>query len=391
MIATRFALLPIAVLLAIAASVVGLPAASAAAPCDAAWTPLATPGFDGWSSGLVAPDADGASTWAIARLRRGVSEIGARSVILSSSGGRLIARAVTSAALADLDLANGRGWAVGSRRTETGYAAVVLRGGDTGWTPVSVPSPGEWENALRGVAAAGADRAWAVGVAADLGVQRRPLMLRLSNGAWTETPLGIAAGELNDITSTPANTWAVGSHRAGTLDQGLALRWDGAGWRRTPVPTLRGGLVLTSVSAGIGGQAWAVGYQPAVFDTLGASGNPTSAGAVALRWDGTAWARVALPRLPDGTILSSITTFGRVVLAVGEGIDGNDVTRSVVLRLDGRAHLVTTAGMPPAALNAVAAGSGGFVVGGARATVPAKPFDGTSRTVAGGVCVGSER
>jgi hypothetical protein len=86
------------------------------------------------------------------------------------------------------------------------------------------------------------------------------------------------------------DAWAVGESFKPGAGQSLVLRWDGTAWRRVASPSPRDA-ALYGVAATSPANAWAVG---------GYSG-----GTLVLHWNGTAWKRVASPN-PGGSANDSL-------------------------------------------------------------------------------------
>jgi hypothetical protein len=110
-------------------------------------------------------------------------------------------------------------------------------------------------------------------------------------------------GQLTGVSAASASdAWAVGygiSHAEVTL----ALRWNGTSWARTATPSPGGsnGSQLNGVSAASGTDAWAVGSYATGL---------VLARTLALHWDGTRWTPVPTPSPGtgiDGAALNAVT------------------------------------------------------------------------------------
>jgi hypothetical protein len=171
----------------------------------------------------------------------------------------------------------------------------------------------------------GTTQAWAVGYwqqAAD----DKPLAYRWAGSGWIRTAVpnaGLGA-YLQDVVATAKNNaWAVGSYYASTHDhRPYVVHWNGLSWKRVPAPALHGG--LRGVSATAGGRPWAVGY--AVTDVGGENVDAP----LALRWNGTAWKRVATPGL--GFALEDVDA----VSADNAWAVGENENRTLALHWNGR-------------------------------------------------------
>jgi len=153
------------------------------------------------------------------------------------------------------------------------------------WQAVAAPSCTPAAQLL-GVAAAGADLAWAVGEerrsGSTLGV---PLALRWDGAAWTRvdlTHLGFG-GSLRSVAGTADGAWAVGTDTGGTAH---LLVWDGTTWQEADFPgRATTGTTLTGVTVGPDGLPWLSGRD--------------SDGSVLLHGQGGDWSWVSAP--PSGT------------------------------------------------------------------------------------------
>jgi hypothetical protein len=149
--------------------------------------------------------------------------------------------------------------------------------------------------------------------------------------------------------------WAVGSVRSSAL----IIRWNGTAWQEVRVPRTGAGSALTSVTARSARDAWASGSD--------GGGNP-----LILHWNGTAWKRTAGPGLSDGKHLFSIAAAAPdVALTVG-GFTGGycGYQSSVIVGWKGSAwRLQNYSAAGP--LSAVTAGPAGqtWAVGGCLSTV----------------------
>lgn len=196
-------------------------------------------------------------------------------------------------------------WAVGS----TGAPYLAHWDGDR-WTQVPAPAEHRFGGYL-GVSASGPDNVWVVGVGpvtedGPFGV----LLARYDGTAWRTVPLPADAAGPEGWD----RTWMSGISVLGPDDvwiTGIANRtvhWDGHGWTRVPVP-LAGDeeMWFDRVRSNPVYGTWAVGYafRPGSLRTP-----------VALRWNGRAWQRAALPK-DNGAQLLDITFTARGPLGVG--------------------------------------------------------------------------
>jgi len=127
----------------------------------------------------------------------------------------------------------------------------------------------------------------------------------------TQVPVGSTGffGGFNDVTSVSATDgWAVGGNGNGIIE-----RYNGTRWSVVPSPDLLTGgntwAILSGVDSVGSGTAFAVGR------TTG----PSSGAAVALRWNGSVWSRLTVPRAAGAnTSFTSVKAFSASdVWAVG--------------------------------------------------------------------------
>jgi hypothetical protein len=221
-------------------------------------------------------------------------------------------------------MADGSAWAVGFQRTATGTRQTLIEQESGGaWTPVASPNDGTatTDNSLTAIAGSQATGLWAVGWReSPSGLQ--PLILRYDttqpSPAWvsvTGADFGPPPGTIDTVLTgvdvlSASDVWAVGYYFDGSVNQPLALHWDGSTWTNSPIP---GAGMLRKVKAFAPDNVWATGtYYNAtaqLYQTL------------LVHFDGTVWTTVASADAPksDGEIIglaadpagSSITLVGR--------------------------------------------------------------------------------
>lgn len=213
-------------------------------------------------------------------------------------------------------------WGVGWCDIDEGpWVPVIEHWNGQHWRIVPGPAD-EPTGMLYGVAAVGANDAWAVGYGQQGGViehwdghtwsvsRTRSWTFRAvtaiapddvwaagtdtagsavaehwDGSAWTDVPMrAVRAHEtLYSLSGTSASdVWAVGNAGNGLYGMGAAViqHWDGRTWHVVHAPITKGGAhVLTSVSALSADDAWAVGYL----------GEGYNGHALVLHWDGSAW------------------------------------------------------------------------------------------------------
>ena len=138
------------------------------------------------------------------------------------------------------------------------------------------------------------------------------LILRWHGKAWslvTGPGLGGDAYLYGVSTAPGGGAWAVGyictsgCHTASETDQMLILHWDGTSWSQAAAPGVGSSALLDAVSAGADGTAWAVGSSC----TPGCLAPRAATRALILHWDGTAWAEAAGPRPAGKSILTGVS------------------------------------------------------------------------------------
>ncbi|WP_086818960.1 hypothetical protein [Allokutzneria sp. NRRL B-24872] len=219
-------------------------------------------------------------------------------------------------------------WAAGCAQTGDFSAGVPLlnRWNGKAWSAVSVPKPANANFAcLRSVTARSATEAWAVGYAGtSAGV--RPLALRWDGKAWTEVaaaPTGAPEAKFTSVVVSGKDVWAIGfADPEGGNPLALAphvQRWDGAKFAVVPVPAKQG-LLYGATADGKGG-VHAVGYT-------------SSAGPIALRWNGSAWVeeKAGLPAHASLMAVAAVPGSGKV-WAFGD--DAEDPQQGLAAHLGG--------------------------------------------------------
>jgi serine/threonine-protein kinase len=190
---------------------------------------------------------------------------------------------------------------------------------------------------LGGVAATSAGNAWAVGYAGAV-TGGRTLIARWNGTAWTTVP-SPDPGTTRSITGVAAasasRAWAVGCTDCGTgistptSARALIMRWNGTAWTTVPNPSPVGS-ILTSVAVGPDGTAWAAGYTDSATYLLRT---------LIMRWNGTAWTTVPSPDpgrgAGMGSYLSGVAAGpDGTAWAVGYS-DSNGIISALILRWNG--------------------------------------------------------
>ena len=221
-------------------------------------------------------------------------------------------------------LADGSAWAAGFQRTAAGTRQTLIEQESGGtWTPVASPNDGTatTDNSLTAIAGSQATGLWAVGWReSPSGLQ--PLILRYDttqpSPTWVSVtgPGGVPVPGTIDTVLTgvdvlsASDVWAVGYYFDGSVNQPLALHWDGSTWSNSPVP---GAGMLRKVRELAPDNVWAAGT---VYN-----GSLQRYQSLVEHFDGTTWTPVVSANAPaaDTEIIglatdpagSSMTLVGR--------------------------------------------------------------------------------
>jgi hypothetical protein len=211
----------------------------------------------------------------------------------------------------------------------------------TEWSVAPSPNAGSAFDELRGVSAASASDAWAVGSSVDAATfVSRTLTEHWDGSAWTLVPSPNRANQGNVLRATAAvsgsDVWAVGaSFTQVNVSKTLTQRWDGSVWKIVPSANagrpINGGLFgVAAVSAR---DAWAVGS----YDT-----GPADLTLVE-HWNGSRWAVVPSPNVEsaDNRLFAVDAVGPNDVWAVGSaGDEVAELERTLVEHWDGSAWTV---------------------------------------------------
>jgi hypothetical protein len=198
-------------------------------------------------------------------------------------------------------LADGSAWAAGFQRTAAGTRQTLIEQESGGtWTPVASPNDGTatTDNSLTAIAGTQATGLWAVGWReSSSGLQ--PLILRYDttqpSPAWVSvTGAGgvPVPGTIDTVLTgvdvlSASDAWAVGYYFDGSVNQPLALHWDGTTWSNSPIP---GAGMLRKVRALAPDNVWAAGT---VYD-----GTLQRYQSLVEHFDGTTWTPVVSANAP---------------------------------------------------------------------------------------------
>ena len=222
-------------------------------------------------------------------------------------------------------LADGSAWAVGFQTAADGTRQTLIEQESGGtWTPVASPNDGTatTDNSLTAIAGTQATGLWAVGWReSPSGLQ--PVILNYDTSQSSPTWVSVTGaggvlppgGTIDTVLTgvdvlSATDVWAVGYYFDGSVNQPLALHWDGSTWSNSPVP---GAGMLRKVRALAPDNVWAAGTfyngTAQVYQSL------------VEHFDGTSWAPVMSANAPkaDTEIIglaadpggSSLTLVGR--------------------------------------------------------------------------------
>lgn len=194
-------------------------------------------------------------------------------------------------------------WAVGYYE-DPSARTLIERWNGTGWEVQRSPNQGgrNRENWLYGVAATSPTNAWAVGHVGHTDV--RTLIEHWNGVAWKMQPSPNPGGSahsdrLAEVAGTsPTDAWAVGHYRDGNANRTLIEHSDGAAWRVQPSPNL-GGIPngqLYGVAATSSTDVWAVGHY----------WNGSASQALIEHWNGTAWTVQPSPNRGGSSRINSL-------------------------------------------------------------------------------------
>ena len=263
-------------------------------------------------------------------------------------------------------------WAVGNWTSGSGSSAVdrtlAEHWNGNAWAIKATGNIGSYTNDLNAVAALSPTNAWAVGEYTDHFVSNgttydifQNLIEHWDGTSWTILPsvnannpmfsevdnvlLGITALGANDI-------WAVGTWYTGTVDNALALHYNGTSWSvaSLPVNAGLGDNELFGVSGTSGSDVWATGFFRATGSGSPPSGNGSPRQTLTDHWNGVAWSVVTSPSVNangDSNLYAVAALSATNAWAAGYGRASNTVARQTLIEhYDGTAWTTTTSTDP---------------------------------------------
>jgi hypothetical protein len=178
-------------------------------------------------------------------------------------------------------------WAVGQYQNAHGRPKTLIEHWDgISWSIVPSPSPGSFDNDLRGLAAISAHDIWAVGYFQNFGGPRQTLIEQWNGTSWSVVPSPNPGTSLNYLRGVAAisahDVWVTGyDANANHIERTLIEQWDGTHWCVVASPSPgKAGNTLESVTALSANNIWAVGY---------ANSSSSIYRALIEHWNGASW------------------------------------------------------------------------------------------------------
>ncbi len=214
--------------------------------------------------------------------------------------------------------------AVGSYTSSSGATVTLaLRWNGTSWVQQATPDPSSEDNELFGVTATSANSAWAAGYSLDAQSRNETLILHWNGSTWQQASAPAVATfgtRLSGIAAgSPSDIWAVGQFYSGAdADQPLILHWNGTTWARAALPSPGSKTeMLYGVTAISPADAWAVGLGPCVGPSVNCPSKTLT-----MHWNGSSWTVVGSVSIADNANQNSLTGVAAIsasnVWAVGD-------------------------------------------------------------------------
>jgi hypothetical protein len=191
--------------------------------------------------------------------------------------------------LHDIAAEAGQVWAVGGTGSRQGAAfplrMLAERWDGHRWSSVPIPTPGQSENGLLGVAIAAPNSVWTFGQL-DSGA---PFVERWNGSRWSVHRFGgfaYGGGAAAILTTGPDDVWLAGLSAPGLARQAIVRyeHWDGRTWQPVDGPKLpTGEIQISAMAARVPDDVWTVGSFTRRSLTMSAS-QP-----LIEHWDGQRW------------------------------------------------------------------------------------------------------
>jgi hypothetical protein len=255
-------------------------------------------------------------------------------------------------------------WAVGYTIDNLTYAwqALILHWNGSRWSIVPGAVLGTSFNALTRVVAIAPNDVWAVGYSGTDAIFHT-LAEHWDGHSWraVATPGPGRYDALYGVTARSAtDVWATGYYKEGDFTyESLTLHWNGIAWVEIESPNTTEYNWFNGVTAVGPKNVWAIGFE---YE----DGNNGIAHPLIQHWNGTNWAVVGTPQVPDGhytNLADAAWISSSDVVAVGTSSDALNNFNPLIEQWDGRAWTVAAVpeilGMPTTQLMAVAADKAG--------------------------------
>ena len=260
-----------------------------------------------------------------------------------STGGQLRGVAAASA---------GNAWAVGSAMAGSTSEPLMLHWNGKSWSRVTSPGVLTGAGQLTAISVVSATDAWAVGSTGNPSGTTRSLLLHWNGKAWSQvtSPASVGNAALDAVTATAKSGWAVGYYfkpPGSAVDYfPLVFRLTGTKWSRVSTK-LGGNALLNGVAVTSAGASWATGSVVGQFDGFLA------------RWNGSTWVSAGFPLAGEFHELSGIAA-GPGGVAFAAGTDSSTSLVPLSMKWNGKSWQKAAVSAPSwSSLNTVAFAPGG--------------------------------